>query len=69
MNKNDTCWHETAQEAQLALISCMYDDLRQDHHSLIDGIKAAIVMLKSEHGLNAGIEMLETELDMRRCDY
>ena len=68
MNTNDTCWKQTAMQSQLNLVADMFDDLREDHHLLIDAIKDAILMLKSEGGVAQGIRMLEEELEMRRCD-
>lgn len=68
MGKNDTCWQQTAIQSQLNLVADMFDDLREDHHALIKGIKAAIVMLKEGDDVNTGIQMLEMELEMRRCD-
>lgn len=64
---NNTVWKETAREAQLDLISDMFDDLRQDHLALVNAVEVAVIMLeKGETGLKTALNILEVELENRK---
>ena len=63
---NNTVWKDTAREAQLDLISDMFDDLRQDHLCLFGAVEDAIQMIKD--GDDGVLDFLEYVVESRKCD-